>query len=143
MVIRQAFRGSRSPSGASTPLRKESIYRTMLCLLVDRLRKEVPTLDTVMTLYLTESLKCFRNGTFVASAVMVGVAAEQMMMVLRKAVYDALSSQDKKKRFDDDAQGQIKRIYDAVWKKLDPVREQMPERPCESVGVELGLRTCA
>jgi hypothetical protein len=48
-----------------------------------------------------------------------------------------LSSPEKKKRFDDDAQGQIKRIYDAVWKKLDPVREQMPETLRESVGVEL------
>jgi hypothetical protein len=106
-------------------------------LFMDRLRKEVPTLDAIIALYLIESLKCFRNGTFVASAVMVGVAAERMMLVLRKAVYDALSSPEKKRRFDDDAQGQIKRTYDAVWKKLDPVREQMPERLRESVGVEL------
>src|SRR5260370_31458286 len=104
---------------------------------MERMRKDVPSLDAVIALSPTESLKCFRNGTFVASAVMIGVAAEQMMLVLRKAVYDALSSQEKKKRFDDDAQGQIKRIYDAVWKKLDPVREQMPERLRESVGVEL------
>lgn len=106
-------------------------------LFMERMRKEFPTLDTAIALYLTESLKCFRGATFVASAVMVGVAAEQMMLVLRKAVYDALSSPEKKKRFDDDAQGQIKRVYDAVWKRLDPVREQMPERLRESVGVEL------
>jgi hypothetical protein len=68
---------------------------------------------------------------------MVGVAAEQMMLVLRKAVYDALGSPEKKKRFDNDAQWQVKRIYDTVWKKLDPVRERMPERLRESVGVEL------
>jgi hypothetical protein len=68
---------------------------------------------------------------------MVGVAAEQMMLVMRKAVYDALASPEKKKRFDNEAQGQVKRIYDAVWKRLDPVREQMPERLRKSVGVEL------
>jgi hypothetical protein len=106
-------------------------------MFMERIRKEIPTLDVVIALYLVESLKCFRNGTFVASAVMVGVAAEQMMLVLRKAVSDALDSPEKKKRFDDDAQGQIKRIYDAVWKKLDPIREQMPEKLRESVGVEL------
>ncbi|MGD0908564.1 MAG: DUF4145 domain-containing protein [Candidatus Acidiferrales bacterium] len=104
---------------------------------MERIRKEIPTLDVVISLYLVESLKCFRNGTFVASAVMVGVAAEQMMLVLRKAVYDALDSPEKKKRFDNDAQWQVKRIYDTVWKKLDSVRERMPERLRESVGVEL------
>jgi hypothetical protein len=72
----------------------------------------------------------------VASAVMVGVAAEQMMLVLRKAVYGALASPEKK-RFDNEAQGQVTRIYDAVWKRLDLVREQMPGRLRESVGVEL------
>jgi hypothetical protein len=106
-------------------------------MFIERIRKEIPTLDVIIALYLVESLKCFRNGTFVASAVMVGVAAEQMMLILRKAVHDALSSPEKKKRFDADSQGQIKRVYDAVWKKLDPVREQMPERLRESVGVEL------
>lgn len=60
---------------------------------MQRIRKEIPTLDVVIALYLVESLKCFRNGTFVASAVMLGVAAEQMMLVLRKAVYDALDTQ--------------------------------------------------
>jgi len=104
---------------------------------MQRLKKEVPKIDSVVELYLVESLKCFRYGTFVASAVMVGVAAEQMMLVLRKAVHDSLDSAEKKKRFDDDAQGQIKRVYDAVWKKLDPVREQMPDNLRESLQVEL------
>jgi hypothetical protein len=106
-------------------------------MFMERIRKEIPSLDVVISLYLVESLKCFRNGTYMASAMMVGVAGEQMMLVLRKAVYDALSSPEKKKRFDDEAKGQIKRVYNAVWKKLGPVREQMPERLRESVGVEL------
>ena len=106
-------------------------------MFMERIRKEIPNLDVVISLYLVESLKCFRNGTFVASAMMVGVAAEQIMLVLRKAVYDALGSPEKKKRFDNEAQGQVKRVYSAVWKRLDPVREQMPERLRESVGVEL------
>jgi hypothetical protein len=59
------------------------------------------------------------------------------MLVLRKAVYDALGSPEKKKRFDNEAQGQVKRVYSAVWKRLDPVRKQMPEKLRESVGVEL------
>jgi len=59
------------------------------------------------------------------------------MLVRRKAVHDSLDSAEKKKRFDDDAQGQIKRVYDAVWKKLDPVREQMPDNLRESLQVEL------
>ena len=106
-------------------------------LFMERIRKEIPTLDNTIALYLVESLKCFRVGTFVASAVMMGVAAEQMMLVLRKAVYDSLATPEKKKTFETAAQGQIKRIYNAVWKKLDPVREQMPERLRELIGIEL------
>jgi hypothetical protein len=104
---------------------------------MERLRKEIPPLDSIIDLYLTEALRCFRYSTFIASAVMVGVAAEFMMLVLQKAVYGALDSADKKKRFRDDAQGQIKRVYDAVWRKLDPVREQMPDKLGESIGVDL------
>ena len=59
------------------------------------------------------------------------------MLVLRKSVHAALDSNEKKQRFDDDAQGSIKRVYDSIWKKLDPVREQMPESLRDSLQVEL------
>jgi hypothetical protein len=104
---------------------------------MQRLRGEVTSIDSVVDLYLIESLNCFRCGSYIASAVMTGVAAEQMMLNLKEAIYKELDSDEKKKRFEGDSQGLIKRTYDAVWKKLDPMREQMPDTFRESIGVQL------
>jgi hypothetical protein len=106
-------------------------------LFIERIRNEIPALDSVVQLYLAESLKCFRYDAFVAAAAMVGVAAERMMLVLQGAVYGALDTEEKKERFSKDAAGSIKRVFDAIWKKLDPVREQMPDNLRESLRVEL------
>lgn len=104
---------------------------------IQRLRSEVNSIDPVVDLYLIESLNCFRCGSFVASAVMTGVAAEQLMLNLKGAIYNKLDSDEGKKRFENDSKDQIKRTYDAILKKLDPIREQMPGDLSESIGVEL------
>ena len=104
---------------------------------ITRFRAEVQSKDSAVELYSLESLNCFRGGSFVASAVMVGVASERLILLLKDAVYHALDSTDKQKRFEEETAGLVKRIYDAIWKKLDPVREQMPDKLPDSIGVEL------
>jgi hypothetical protein len=106
-------------------------------LYVERLRRELPLVDESIVLYITEALKCFRFGAFIASAVMVGVAAERMILVLKEGVSNRLDSEDKKKRFESAASDTIKRLYTATWKRLEPVREQMPDGLREAIGVEL------
>jgi hypothetical protein len=106
-------------------------------LFIERLRNEVPLVDTLVVLYITEALKCFRFGVFIASAVMVGVAAEQMIYVLKNAVSNSFDSADKKKKFEADARETVKRVYAATWKRLDPLREQMPGGLSDAIGVEL------
>jgi len=105
---------------------------------IERLKKRIPTFDSVALVYLTESLKCFRNGTHIASIVMLGVASERLLVVLRDAIYRVLGNDEKKKRFLTATQGKlIKRVYEEVSKKLDPVREQMPVTLGESVNNQL------
>lgn len=106
-------------------------------LFLERLHKEVPTVDKLIVLYITEALKCFRFGVFIAAAMMVGVAAEQMILVLKEAVSSRLDSAEKKRKFDAEARETIKRVYTAIWKRLEPVREQMPDGLSEAIGVEL------
>jgi hypothetical protein len=106
-------------------------------LFIERMRKEVPLVDDRITLYITEALKCFRFGVFIASAMMVGVAAEQMILVLKEAVSNCLDSAEKKKKFEMDGKETIKRVHSAIWKRLEPVREQMPGGLREAIGVEL------
>jgi hypothetical protein len=106
-------------------------------LFIERLHNEVPLVDRLVVLYITEALKCFRFGLFIASAVMVGVAAEQMIYVLKDAVSNSLGGADKKRKFEADARDTIKRVHAATWKRLEPVREQMPDGLSEAIGVEL------
>lgn len=106
-------------------------------LFIERLHNELPLVDKSILLYITEALKCFRFGAFIASAMMVGVAAEQMILLLKAAVSISLNSAEKKQKFEADARDTIKRIQNAIWKRLEPVREQMPDRLREAIGVEL------
>jgi hypothetical protein len=106
-------------------------------LFMERLREEVPEVDRLIALYTSEALKCFRFGAFIASAVMVGVAAEQMILLLKEAVSNSLDSAEKKAKFERQAIETSKRVHDAIWKRLEPVREQMPGGLGGAIGIEL------
>ena len=43
---------------------------------LDRLKKSVPAIDTLVLMYVDESLQCYINRNFMASSVMLGVASE-------------------------------------------------------------------
>lgn len=63
---------------------------------IDNLLKIVPNLDSVISQYALESLRCFRQNLMFASAVMIGAAAERGILLLIEAVRD--SEKDTKKR---------------------------------------------
>lgn len=93
---------------------------------VERLTKKVPYVGPKVLLYLTESLNSFRGGSYLSSAVMLGVAAETVLLQLRDAVLAALDSKTKKDKFTADTNGRpAKRIYDEVRKRLDPLIAQI------------------
>lgn len=60
---------------------------------------ESPTVDSVTILYLGEALQTFKFGNFLATAVMVGVAAESVMEKIVEAVTNALDTPVKKNNF--------------------------------------------
>jgi hypothetical protein len=91
---------------------------------IDRLKVKVPAVDQLVLRYLTESLQCFRGATFLGSAVMVGVASERVLLSLRNAIELALDTQEKKRKFIADTAGKsVKRIYDEIRKRLEPIME--------------------
>jgi hypothetical protein len=93
---------------------------------IDRLKSKVPTVDQFVLRYLTEALQCFRAGTYLGSAVMVGVASERILFALRSAIESALDTQQKKDKFTADTVGRsVKRVYDEIQKRLDPLMEQI------------------
>ena len=93
---------------------------------IDRLKARVPAVDQFVLLYLTEALQCFRAGTYLASAVMVGVASERILLNLRSVIESALDTKQKQDKFTADTAGKsVKRIYDEIQKRLDPIMEQI------------------
>jgi hypothetical protein len=64
-----------------------------------RLRERVPLLDPTVTAYLAESLETFRKGNYVASTVMLGIAAERVFLLLCETLAGALSSAAEKTAF--------------------------------------------
>jgi len=65
-----------------------------------RIKAESPTIDAVTILYLGEALQTFKFGNFLATAVMVGVAAESILQKVVEAVKNALDTPTKKGSFE-------------------------------------------
>jgi hypothetical protein len=65
-----------------------------------RITTESPTVDAVTMLYLSEALQTFKFGNFLATAVMVGVAAESILQKIVDAVKSALDTPTKKSSFE-------------------------------------------
>lgn len=69
---------------------------------------------------------------------MTGIASERVLLHLRDEIKKALQPNDRKQKFDSDTSGKvIKRVYEEIWKRLDPNLEQLPENLRASVGTEL------
>lgn len=64
-----------------------------------RVKKDCPGIDDITLLYLSEALSTFRAGNFLATAVMVGVAAEQTLLRLAASSLAALDTSQKQQKF--------------------------------------------
>jgi hypothetical protein len=107
-------------------------------LYLSRLRAQIPSLDSIIDLYLREALNSFRSGNYLAVAVMVGVASERILIVLRDAIRNAMPQEDRRASFTQATDNQsVKRIHEALGKRIDPLREQLPGALQESIGTEL------
>jgi hypothetical protein len=91
-----------------------------------RLQTQIPGVDPKLFLYLQESLGSFRVGAYLASAVMTGVATERALLILCAATEAAIQTQDARDRFAAKTKGKvIKQVFDEMWKRLDPVHDQL------------------
>jgi len=91
------------------------------------IKEESPNIDDVVLLYLTEGLQCFLRFNYIASAVMVGVAAEKVILNLIDAFASAMSGPSKATTFRHKTQNAtIKTQFDELTKQLYPLRKQLP-----------------
>jgi|BarGraNGADG00212_1021973.scaffolds.fasta_scaffold08248_2 hypothetical protein len=86
---------------------------------LERVRSRVPAPDDTVMAYLSESLTAFRRGTIVAAAVMLGVAAERVFLLVCDGILGALGDPREKATFE----RLVERF--AMKPKLDWVHEKL------------------
>jgi hypothetical protein len=94
---------------------------------LSRLKKEIPAVDEVVLRYLEEGLTCYRQYLLLAAAVMIGCAAEKVMLLLVDAFGRAISDTKAKEKYEKEiASWLISRKYEALWKRLESLAGQLP-----------------
>lgn len=71
------------------------------------LKEEVPDIDPIIIMYISEALQTFRRGCYLASIVMLGCAAEKTFLLLLEAMKNAISNQDSRSRFESKISGRM------------------------------------
>lgn len=104
---------------------------------LDRMRREIPDLDDLVELYLTEALRSFNGRCFLATSVMLGVAAERAFLLMAESYAgssmsgaSAMAKELAKRRSN----------YFALWtefrKRIEPVRNDLPDGLADSLTLD-------
>lgn len=108
---------------------------------IDYFRRQVPGADEAVEGYFAEAVDAFNAGCYRASAVMLGVASEQLVLLLIDVMSSAITDGDKKAKFEKAVQSwQIHTRYRALKDRLDGMVEakKLPTHHAETVKSELG-----
>jgi len=92
------------------------------------LDSEIPTVDSEIKVYVTESLHAYRYGLVLASAVTLGAASEKAFNLLHEAVANAITSNPEEKRTIENLKNilSIKRRYDGVKEIITKNKSKYP-----------------
>lgn len=103
-----------------------------------KLKTEIPNLDPLIEMYLSESLQAYLKGLMFSSAVMLGVASEKAFLVLLEAFTNALTNKTKKRKFQN-LQNSIrtKKKFDQLKKEIMAVRQTLPQELSEDLESQL------
>ena len=97
---------------------------------LDRIRREIPDLDDLVEPYLTEALQSFNGRRYLATSVMLGVAAERAFLVMA-GIYAASSMAGAPAMTKELAKPRSN--YFTLWtefrKRIEPVRPELAGRP--------------
>jgi hypothetical protein len=109
---------------------------------VEYFRKKVPNSDPIVDGYFTEAVEAFNAGCLRASAVMLGVASEQLVLLLVEAFRASISDGGKKAKFEKELERawQINIRYRALKERLDLMVDgkRLPAEHAEAIASEVG-----
>ena len=88
---------------------------------LSRIETDIPGFDAIAKQYLKDALASFRIEAYLSSAVMTGVAAERLVILLRDTVSKALPTGTRQQKFKADTSGRsINRVFQEIWRRLEP-----------------------
>lgn len=94
---------------------------------LERIKNESPAIDPITILYLGEALRTFKYGSHLSTAVMVGVAAENILLGLVGAVRGALDTPARQAKFEQETTGKkAKVLHDKVLDRLTNSHTPLP-----------------
>lgn len=94
---------------------------------LERIKKDNPRIDAITLMYLGEALHTFRSGNHLATAVMVGVAAENILLKLVDAVQAALDTTARQTKFEQMTKGKkAKDLHDEVLVRIKSPAKPLP-----------------
>jgi hypothetical protein len=93
-----------------------------------RLKADIPSLDPIIEMYVTESLQAYLKGLMFSSAVTLGVASEQAFLILYGRFTNALVDPQIRSDFEE-LQDSIhtKQKFDKLKSKLMAIRKTLPD----------------
>jgi hypothetical protein len=95
---------------------------------LQKLKQQIPNIDPDIIRYLEESLRCYKHGLLLASAVMLGCAAEKAMLLLIEAFGNAITDTTAKGSYEQATRPWvISKKYEAFWSRLEPLAPNLPE----------------
>src|SRR5262249_39195386 len=102
-----------------------------------RLRDRAPSLDPIADMYVTEALRSFNARCFLASSVMLGVAAEQVFGRVAEAfVAGAPSNTEKLRKLLERQSATYHQRFDEFRKRLEPLRPSLPDGLSDSITLD-------
>jgi hypothetical protein len=97
--------------------------------------RTIPSADAVITEYLTESLQCYIHGLHRASAIMLGGASEQAVLLLIESHGRSIEDLKKRERFESEVRRAptVFRKYELFDKRVSGLLDHMPKALTENL----------
>jgi hypothetical protein len=122
--------GKRSVDGGTWEPRDASGY-------LDRIRREIPDLDSLVEVYLIEALGSFNGRCYLATSVMLGVAAEQAFLVMvKKYAASSLTGAISMAKELNNPRSHYFTLWTEFRKRIEPIRRDLPEGLADSLTLD-------
>lgn len=92
-----------------------------------RIKKEIPDLDNVIEIYLSESVRTYNINQLLSATITLGCASEKALLLLIDTFTDTFNDLSKKQSFNKKIEGKfIKKQFDEFYKELQNIETNLP-----------------